>query len=587
MDKHSAESRDHLRQAIDDKISPLEESTRALKSSRNSLAPVSRLPPEILAVVFSFLPASAWDKKAGPLAWMRIAHVCGRWREVVLNDPFFWSHINFNELSPAGMAELLARAKTVPLHLEADVTVLSEVRLGAFERQFEAHISHTRHLSISGHYIQSATAVFERFLSSAPTLEYLSLSYRAYDSRRRFGPPSSEVFIIPANFFNFTIPSLMSLKLTSCEFSWKSPFLKSLRTLEILRSSFSRQVRPGLEDWLDGLNEMPQLETLILQSATPLTPLDEPFILEVTRAVALPSLTRFHISDSAKDCALALAHLVLPALAWLRVDAAASHAWEGEDMGLLIPYVTQHVLGLHDIEPLRSILIGRKSARAEVLAWTLPDADVKVCDSKTFLSASVSARLMFVATGIGSHEMETAIFNAFLTLLPMNSVSTLSVQNDIKLDKDFWLSHAQRLPLLVQARLVPTAVKAFGDMLAEDAPPSGPRLPSLTQLLLVDVELNGPRAYYLRDVFMERVEQGVPLEVLDLRTCVAGDRSIQFLAEVVVEVQEPLVGRAMTMEEPASFDWHVGIGHDEPWFSLDDSEDAFDNVEAGNEWDHI
>jgi hypothetical protein len=222
-------------------------------------------------------------------------------------------------------------------------------------------------------------------------------------------------------------------------------------------------------------------------------------------------------------------------------------------MGLLIPYVVQHVSGLQDTEPLRSILISGERESAEVLAWTLPEADVKVCDSDTLLSASVSARLMFVATGTGwPQRTDTAIFDAFLALLPIRSVSTLSVLSDTQLNKEFWLGHTPRFPLLEQARLVPTAVKAFRDMLAEDLSPDGPRLPSLTKLILVDVKLNGPRAYHLRDMVMERAEQGAPLEVLDLRTCLAGDRAIQSLTEIVVEVQGPLAARSM--EEPMFFD---------------------------------
>jgi hypothetical protein len=139
--------------------------------------------------------------------------------------------------------------------------------------------------------------------------------------------------------------------------------------------------------------------------------------------------------------------------------------------------------------------------------------------------------------------------------------------------------------MLEQARLFPTAVKAFVDMLAKDSPPSIPRLSSLINLILVDIDLNGPRAYRLRDMLMERVEQGVPLEVLDLRMCHAGDRSIQFLAEIVVEVREPLTVRPTTMEESASFDWRVGIGHWDQVDFYDLPESWFPNEFDGIEFD--
>jgi hypothetical protein len=62
-------------------------------------------------------------------------------------------------------------------------------------------------------------------------------------------------------------------------------------------------------------------------------------------------------------------------------------------------------------------------------------------------------------------------------------------------------------------------------------------------------------------MLMKRVEQGVPLEVLDLRTCVAADRATQLFREVVVDVQEPLPAGTMPMEEPALSNSNGGIGY--------------------------
>jgi hypothetical protein len=238
-------------------------------------------------------------------------------------------------------------------------------------------------------------------------------------------------------------------------------------------------------------------------------------------------------------------------------------------------------------------MISGDRKRSEVLTWAVPDADVEVCDPKTTLpGASVSAGFMFTATDKSIQWMDRvdpAIIGAILRLFPMNSVSTLSVLNDTRLSKEFWLSQAPRLPLLERARLIPTAVRAFRDMLAEEAPPSGPRLPSLTSVVLVDVKLNARRTYHLRDMLMERVEQGVPLEVLDLGTCFVGYRAIRLLKEVVVEVQETLA-RPIILEGPEffeNFDWHGGIGYWDqveyydirnPWYFSYGSQEAYDEL---------
>ena len=146
---------------------------------------------------------------------------------------------------------------------------------------------------------------------------------------------------------------------------------------------------------------MPQLETLILDFATPPPPPVTPLVSDPLRTITLPSLTRFHILGLTGDCSLALAHLVLPSLTWLHVDALSfkwdGEDWIGEDTQQLAPYVARNVHLLQGAEPLRSILIGDKGQSAEVLAWTIPDADadVKADDANLSFRASDLARLLF------------------------------------------------------------------------------------------------------------------------------------------------------------------------------------------------
>jgi hypothetical protein len=570
MDTSSAESRDRLRRAIDDDIDSSEESTRALKSRRNALALISRLPPETLAAIFSFLSLPEWNKDVRYLEWIRVAHVCRQWRETALSHPRFWSHINFTKLKAPGVDEILARAKMAPLHLEADFTrwPCARPRVDATEKQVDAHIAHTRDLRICG----PLRSALERLVSSAPTLEFLSLSHMSY-------PPGKAV--IPVDIFNSTTPSLINLKLENCDISWKSPLLKGLRTLEIRGPS--QAARPKLEDWLDALNEMSQLETLIFEFATPLAPLAS----LSSRIITLPSLTKFHISSSAKDCVLAFAHLVLPALIGLHVDAKSngSYGTEGEDVRELIPYVTQNVYGLQDTEPLRSILIDGKTTHADVLAWTVPDADLKRSDPNVSVRASVPAHFKFAATGRNWDDgVHAAILDDFFSYLPVNSISTLTTQNKPELSKEFWVTHAPKWSLIERATLVPTTVKGFRDMLAEGAPPDGPRFPSLTKLTLVDIMLTVPRAYDLRDMILQRGEQGVPLHDLDLRTCVADVRAVGLLEEIVVEIQEPLKQHELTTTEVLAGDWHL----QGPWDSDsdEDEDEDEDESESEGEYDH-
>jgi F-box-like len=555
MDPSLAESTTRLLQAIDDDIKSLEASVRDLKSRRNSLVSISRLPPEAIATVFSFLSLPGGPVLPSPnakpdrLGWLRVAHVCHLWREIALNQPRFWSHIDFNSLTSAGASEILARAKMAPLRLEAEVSHLWNTgRILTFQEELKAHISHIAHLCIvaeSDHLERT----LGRLVSPAPTLESLSLTSGLSSV---VPSPLWQRTTIPDTFLEGDATRLSCLELTNCDISWKSPLLKGLRSLEIL--GLSPHARPRLEDWLDTLNEMPQLKRLILHSATPLASLCAPLISGPDHTVTLPSLTQFDISASAEDCTVALAHLVLPALTWLHVNAE-SHNFNGDDVRGVIPHIARNAHGSQDTEPLQSVLISGERRRAEILVWTVPDADMEVRDSTTLIGAAVSARVVFSATGRDwLHGTDTAISDALLATLPTDSLSTLTVQNNAQLSKEFWLSHAPRLPLLERVRLVPMAVAAFEEMLAEDAAPNHPLLPSLTKLIFVNETLTVYKTLRLRDVLIQRVEQGVPIETLDLRTCHVADRAIQLLAEIVVDVQSP--ANTLKTGGSAFFDWN-------------------------------
>jgi len=558
MDATSATAQDHLPNVIDDEIKASEQVTQELKYRHNALAPISRLLPETLAEIFSLLSFSADDYDDVPcLEWIRVTHVCHRWREIALSFPYLWNYINFTELTLAGITEILARAKMSPLHLEANISPSNKAQFNAFGRQLKAHIYHTRHLSISGEF----QTVLERLVSPAPALVSLSLT-------KQSDPYTFLQCIVHDSLFNGTAPMLTRLKLIGYNIGWRSPLLKGLQTLEILKPSAQEVLT--LEDWLAALNEMSQLKTLILHRATPAVSIDIPLIPEPQRTVTLPSLTHFNITGSAKGCALALAHLVLPALISLHVTFV-SRSWD--DIRSVFPYVTRHAHGPRDTAPLRTILLDEEAMHVKIVAWTTPDADVEVCDLKTLIKASASARLVLSVSPDGNwaDEMKTVAFDAMLSHLPLNAISTLSAQNNTRLTKEVWLSHAPRLTMLKRAFLAPTAVRAFREMLEEDVPLSGPpRLPQLTKLILSKVSLTAPRTYRLRAMLIKRKEHGAPLEALDLRTCIGAERAIQLLSEIVGNVQGPTT--TPKVEWSAFFKWERRVGPFDEEERTDDDE---------------
>ncbi|KAH9070717.1 hypothetical protein EDB83DRAFT_359773 [Lactarius deliciosus] len=556
MNPSQENSREYQRQAIDDEIRSLVEeyirALRTLRRRRNALAPISSLPSEILATIFSFLrvPTSG----ASPLgretdrylSWLRVTHVCHEWREVALNHPFFWSHVDFTTLTPAGATEILARTKSVPLYLEAYIA--NGTRVSTFKKELQVHVSHICHLAIRAEPTR-LQRVLKGLVSPAPTLEYLSLTGDKYGR-----------VIVPVTLFDGSTPRLSRLELGYCDISWKSPLFRGLKHLKISR--LSANARPRLSFWLDALDGMPQLKTLTLHSASPTT---SSFPFDVERTVTLTSLTHMDISASPGGCGLILAHLVLPALTSLYLVAFSRHR-NGGDVQRMLPYIARHAHGPQDTRPLQSVFIqcNQSFNIVNVLAWPVPDIDVEVQDLPTWPNTTLSPRveLSIRSKEWSSSDVDIEVIRATMAALPLDSLvmtaqrihfhSDYSVQRH--LSTQFWLPHILKWPFLQRVRLGISTEQGFITMLLEGNGERGsPLLPSLTELAFEFVKLENRWTLRLCDALMRRVEQGVPLEILDLRACWDDNpTAVRLLSEIVVDV----LGPVKTSEESRKF-WNM------------------------------
>jgi hypothetical protein len=133
------------------------------------------------------------------MATSSLAHVCHHWHDIALNQPLFWSHVNFTSLSSAGTTEVLNRAKTVPLYLEARFALGGcDARITTFNKELRTRISHVCHLGITAQYLHLRQTL-EELVSPAPTLDSLSLGGD--------GAPERQVFV-PDTLFDGTTPML-------------------------------------------------------------------------------------------------------------------------------------------------------------------------------------------------------------------------------------------------------------------------------------------------------------------------------------------------------------------------------------------
>ena len=508
-------------------------------------------------------------------------------------------------VSLAGAIEILLRAKSVPLYLDAKISHRwDDDRFNAFRTEFRARVPYICHLRITANHL-NLHETLEGLVSPAPTLESLVVFSHGgfYDGELGF--------VLPDTLFSGSTPRLSCLKLFCCEISWTSPLLKGLRHLEI--HVFLSRAKPTLEAWLDALDELPHLKTLVLRSASPIA---SSFPFDVNRTATLPSISHLEILASPGDCALALAHLDLPALTELHIIPKLSYSHpDSDDVPRILPYIVRHAHGPQDTQPLQSVLIRSNGRRVDILAWSVPNIDVETQDPPTFLAETLPPRVALSFTYLNGSPLRNPIelLDTAIAALPLDGLVTLVVQ-DFVINEAFYFRHVPRWSLLCHVRLAAPSDHGFKQMLMrDDGGQENPLLPSLKELVLVGTLSNNWTL-----ALTNRVSKRGPLELLDLRMCVPhshehhmllGVLAYKFLApELLSEAREQMtsvwetVARGILLEEA---NWEIesdysyptdddldddhredglDIGFDKDEGGVDDEQDGEDE-EVEDEWE--
>jgi hypothetical protein len=196
---------------------------------------------------------------------------------------------------------------------------------------------------------------------------------------------------------------------------------------------------------------------------------------------------------------------------------------------------------------LQSAVIRERRTRVTIRAWPVPDIEGDI--PYILLGSSLPTRvaLSFTSTYWSISDTYIEVLGMAMAALPLDGIVTLTSQHlRNALDEQFWLRCSPKWTLLRRVRLAFVVVFKFIDLLlADKGGRENPMLPSLTELVIYGATLSPHWTNRLCDALMKRVEQGVPLVMLDLRTCgplaTSGKhvKDVRLLSEIVVEVLGP------------------------------------------------
>ena len=234
---------------IDEKIAQLEQSILQLKSRRNELAPISRLPPEILGSIF--VRAAAAGRSRHVSAVVNFTYVCGLWRSVALNTPSIWCSIPFRNRGWANA--MLERSKILNLMVNGDLS--RELDILSMKEVLDNHTAHIRGLCLTEVSSLTLPILLADLQPCSLCLRTLHLTGGPYEQ---------------ADFPTGLILDsgmLLDLDVTNCGIAWFSLRFAGLTSLRIHKTPN----RPCWTDFVNLLQSIPALEIFDMEDSLPLS----------------------------------------------------------------------------------------------------------------------------------------------------------------------------------------------------------------------------------------------------------------------------------------------------------------------------
>lgn len=246
-------------------IASLQRLLGSFQSKFNELAPIGKLPFEILTRIFTILAEDdpldrdrgyfSREREPCVLHWLVVTHVCCRWREVAMSSPFLWRKPALY-LGPEWFFEMLERAESALLHLVLDDSIRMArrwhpLRSPELSERLSKHLHSVEVLILSSDNRSKKILPLQSWIAPTPKLRTLEV--------HNTGSSLNPITLRP-DFLANHFPSLHEVTLHCVDNSWTA-------------LSFRDLVRFTLEDcdWylsydelLDVLKASPRLEYLKL-----------------------------------------------------------------------------------------------------------------------------------------------------------------------------------------------------------------------------------------------------------------------------------------------------------------------------------
>lgn len=301
LDSPTPASSTEAQTRLDHEIAAMTLALCSLRTQRNILSPVSRLPAEILASIFIRCARNHHKNRRSVPEWVNVSYVCRHWRDIALNCSTLWSFLFVS--SQHWTDELLARSKTTPLKVRVDSEYPKQSKELYLLEKVAPQAGRIEDISLQLTR-REAERILSLLSSPAPLLQTLQISV---EKSNYLG----ENALVSGVLFDGYTPALRKLELVNYAFPLTSPALRGLTTLRLrdLGASF----QPTLASLMTALSRMQDLAHLYLENALPsarTSPINQSF--KDPQQLSFPNLSRLSIVAPFTTVVLLLSCLDIP-----------------------------------------------------------------------------------------------------------------------------------------------------------------------------------------------------------------------------------------------------------------------------------
>ncbi|KAF9522068.1 hypothetical protein CPB83DRAFT_865047 [Crepidotus variabilis] len=288
----------------------IDEKIRQLKAERNSLSPVSQLPPELLGDIFTH--ALALDDphydRSGPAMSFNFSYVSQQWRNIALSIPHLWTSLSEDHIDWSCV--MLERSKTTDIVVNVNLCVAGANRgrsesiprkVEFLEHIFERHASRIINLLV----VSSDDHPMPDFPFLTPRLHILDL----WHPSSKAGTPHFSAHLLSAS-------PLVELRFDGYNVDWNNASFPKLKTLVLEYICF--EASSSVIPFLEALRSTRQLQKLHIHHSLPKS-FDSEDLSNIS-PVELGSLEKLSFADFREGCkAKLLSCLKVPSTALVTV----------------------------------------------------------------------------------------------------------------------------------------------------------------------------------------------------------------------------------------------------------------------------